>query len=64
VDLTSQGAKLEMTTAAMLSSAESATVQAPTVSCLGESLATVGGATVDVLGAVLTTVKGAAVKIN
>ncbi|MCH9684595.1 MAG: type VI secretion system tip protein VgrG [Deltaproteobacteria bacterium] len=64
VDLTSEGAQLELTTAALLTSVHSAAMQAPTVSCLGESVAKVGGTTVEVLGVVLTTVKGAAVKIN
>ncbi len=64
VTLTSAGAKLELTTTAVLTSAESATVGAPTVTCVGESQAKIAGATVDVIGSVLTTVKGMAVKIN
>jgi type VI secretion system secreted protein VgrG len=62
--VTSQGANLDLTTAATLASGESATVQAPTVTCAGESAATISGASVDVLGSAVTTVKGATVKIN
>ncbi len=62
--VSSQGANLDLTTAATLGSGESATVQAPTVTCAGESTATITAASVDVLGSGVTTVKGAAVKIN
>lgn len=64
VTLDSQGAKLELTTAAALSGTEMATIAADTVMCSAESLVTIEGATIDVLGGAMTTVKGAAVKIN